>query len=241
MRRSRSLILLIIMALAGSVAVTTESAYASLLSPHVQVVVKAGAELPGGRRPVVAQDTGWVPTPTYFRAGAGACGGITSGGSPSDYGTREKRVVTFRNGDAVTLLRGSVTLSVGEQYDWIGDPLPQPRVDVPISGAAVRVDYASGAFFLHQRARTIVLASIGSPEAIALGAAGLNGFYYLEKGAVTSYVRAGLARGEPALLLLPRSARLTEVCDLIGYPEWANRPVLVYDSVGLGGRRAGNG
>jgi len=221
-------------ALSGTVAISPAYA-APLVEVHAVGLVKPPP--PGGRRPVVTSDTGWAPAWTNLEAGGGACGGIVTGNpKDQDLGTREKRVITYRNGDVATVFRGSVTLMVGMSWDgWLPDPHYDPPVPMPVSGAVTQVDYASGGVYLDRQAPGIVLAHTyagNGPETAAFVKAGLVSFYALHTGSLTEYARPNAAI---ANLSRPKSTTLTNVCDLVGQSDWRDHEVLVYGSEGIGG------
>lgn len=184
----------------------------------------------------MTDDTGWVPAFTGFEAGGGTCGGIV-GGYPkdSDYGTRQQRSITYRNGDVVTRLRGSVTLLVHRDSDGHPDS-PTPELeDVPVTGPVTRVDYASGAVYQYRRAPGVIAVHTSNhatgPEQAAFVKAGLPSVYLLRTGSFTEY----LAPDAPLVKIAKvRSTRLANVCDLIGESEWRDATVLIYGTSGIG-------
>ena len=222
--------------------IAVQPAQAASVIP-ISTVAGTRVPRPGGRGAVVVSDTGWAPISTYFEMGHGACGGIV-GGNPKDQnpGTREERVITFQNGDMLTRLRGSVTLSVGMVWDgWLPDPHFPPPIDVLVSGAVTRVDYASGAVYLNRTGPGVIAAhtvegttdgDVKAPETAAFIKAGLTNFYVLREGTFTEYVRPN---ADTAKLTRSMSARLMDVCDLIGQSDWPNDGVYVYESAGIGG------
>lgn len=231
-QRRRTIILLLLGALVVS-ATVAEPAYSSPVDQAWRAVRGVSAR-PGGHRPVVIDDTGWVQAYTGFEAGGGACGGIVNGYPENEnYGTREKRTVNFRNGDVVNLARGSVTLSVRMAND--STPVPEPPKDVDVNGPVIRVDYASGAVFLQRRAPGVIAVNTSEdapgPERKAFIRAGLPSVYLLQKGAFTEYLPP---RADAVRIFKPVSAQLANVCDVVSKAEYRDNTVLVYDTQGIG-------
>jgi hypothetical protein len=234
-KRLRTVISLLVGGLVVSAPVAVQPAAAA---PVAQAEVIAGdrAPRPGGNRPHVVDDTGWTPAFTTFEAGFGACGGIV-GGYPK-YGTtsnREQQTVTYRNGDVVTRLRGSATLSLHMFDDgYPSNPVFPPAQDYVVSGAVTRVDYASGAVLLKRVAPGIIAVHTSpaapGPEQLAFTQAGLRSVYLLKRGTFTEY----LAPGAKSLKIVRQSTRLVNVCDVVGLSHDPQQTVMIYDTSGIG-------
>jgi hypothetical protein len=229
----RTAISLLVGALVVSTTVLAQPASAAP-ADQAGLVAAARAPKPGGSRPVVVSDTGWVPARTGLEAG-GACGGIVAG-YPKDQnsGTREQQTVTYRNGDVVTRLRGSVTLSLHMEDDgWPGNPVFPPPQDFVVSGAVTRVDYASGAVLLKRVAPGILAVHTSTnapgPEQVAFTEAKLPSVYLLKRGTFTEYLGP-----DRHVKIVRTSTRLANVCDSIGFAQYRDSTVLVYDTDGIG-------
>lgn len=220
--------------IAGSAVVAAEPASgAPSVDQVAPVVAQASPLIPGGQRPVVVSDTGWVKARAVLEAGA--CG-TTISGYPKDPSadTRQKRTVTYKNGDVVTLLRGSVTLTVGQAHDgWPSTPVLGQQVEVFVSGAVIRVDYVSGASFVNREAPGIIAVHTSphapGPERSAFLKARLPGLAVLKKGALTEYTNASATRTR----LLREPTELLNMCDVVGISSHRDSPVLVYQAEGI--------
>jgi hypothetical protein len=234
-QRWRTVISLLVGGLVVSAPVAVQPAAAAPVA-SADVVAGDRAPRPGGNRPHVVDDTGWAPAFTTFEAGGGACGGIVTGGpKDQDNGTREQQTVTYRNGDVVTRWRGSVTLSLHMVDDgWPGNPVFPAAQDYVVSGAVTRVDYASGAVLLKRVAPGIIAVHTSpdapGPEQVAFTQAGLPSVYLLKRGTFTEYLRPD----RKVLKIVRASTRLANVCDAVGYADFRDHTVLVYDSSGIG-------
>ena len=180
---------------------------------------------------------GWEEAYTGLEAGGGACGGIViASQKDGTSSTREKRTVTYRNGDVLTQWRGSVTLTASRSDNARRAAAPaQSTEDVVVSGAVIRVDYASGAVFLDRKAPGLIAVntsdSAPGPERTAFINAGLPSVYVLKKGSFTEY----LSPRTDALRIIERgSTQLVNVCDVIGATQGRDSTVLVYDTNGIG-------
>lgn len=235
-QRLRTTISLLAGALLIAVAVTPAPASAASPDEVARAIGWIGA-LPGGARAVVASDSGWAEAYTGLEAGGGACGGIVIGSQKDGTSsTREKRTVTYRNGDVLTQWRGSVTLSVHLTDNALREAAPaEATKDVVVGGAVIRVDYASGAVFLDRKAPGLIAVntsdSAPGPERTAFIKAGLPSVYVLKKGSFTEYLSP---RTDVLSIIRRGSTQLTNACDAIGATQGRDSTVLVYDSNGIG-------
>jgi hypothetical protein len=239
MRPVRAVVSLLAAGLTVAATVVVQPAWAAPV-PAGDAAVKAGVPTPGGRRHVVAEDTGWAPVSTYFEIGGGVCGaGLIDGGQKTENSGRQQRTITFRNGDVVTLLRGSVLISAGVRPDELpGAPPPEPRTDVWVSGTVTQVRFASGAFFIDRTAGSIIAVHTDpgypSPEQAAYTKAGLSSFYQLRKGRLVEYI----SPEEKAVLHLQKRSKLINMCDVVPLPSripvQRDHPVQIRDTSGIG-------
>lgn len=234
-QRLKAVIALFAGGLVVSAAVVVQPATASPVAQD-GVIAVARAPRPGGNRPVVVDDTGWAPVYTGFEAGFGACGGIVTGNlKDGNNRTREQQTLTYRNGDVVTRLRGSATLSLHMFDDgYPSNPVYPPAQDFVVGGAVTRVDYASGAVLLKRVAPGIIAVHTtgfeGSPEQVAFLQAGLRSVYLLKRGTFTEY----LPPDNKVLKIVRQSTRLVNVCDVVGLSRDPQQTVLIYDTSGIG-------
>ena len=219
-----------------SLAVPSAHAAAPPTTPTIQV--GAGAPIPGGRQGRVVGDTGWQGVlPSFEISTCGIIyGGIKDINRP---GTRQQRTVSFANGDVVTLLRGSATLSVGMLSDgWPDPPVYPPPIDVVIGGWSVRVDYASGAVFVNRTAPGLLAENydpIGAaagfyPEGRALVRVGLPVLAVSKKGSLTYYTNA--SKTHTTILRKP-SVVQDDLCETVGFGPSIDGHVYIYSSAGI--------
>lgn len=225
---------LIATALAGSVTVGAQPAQAAP-EPEPARTLSASATRgiwpsPGGPRPAVVSDTDWVEAWTSLEAGA--CGTVIYGQKKNpDTATRERRSVTYSNGDVLTLVRGSVILTVRPE---IGDAPSVPKgADVVVSGAVRRVDYTSGATYVERKAPGIVAVHTSEnapgPERDAFLKANLPGLAVLKTGVLTEYTAPGASITE----IRRKPTTLINMCNALAIPDFQDSPVLVYESEGI--------
>jgi hypothetical protein len=220
---------LLVTLLASTATITVLPAAAAPLEPLPATAVRGIWPIPGGFNATPTDDSGWGDAFTSLEAGA--CGTVIYGAQQNpDTQNRQKRTVTYSNGDVLTLLRGSVTLNVRQESD--GQAVPQ--ADVVVSGSVRRVDYATGASFVERKAPGIIAVhtseSAPGPERNAFLDADLPGLAVLKTGMLSEYT----APGASITRLRRTPVSQVNMCVKLGLPDSVkNSPVLVYESEGI--------
>jgi hypothetical protein len=215
-----------------------------VLAATIAPVLRAGAAPAtaattpaGGARPVIISDTGYQPTTEFFVDALGACGTEIVGGlAPNTTNHRVIRTITFRNGDVLTMAKGT------EYVRFIDANAPFNTINgvpvtLPISGTVTKLRLASGALIVHRQGPSLLITSnnpvyLFTPEASAFKKAQLRNFSTFSSGALTKYTNAA----GTSTTVLGKPAATRSICDRMGLGAFRDAPVLVdeqFESAGF--------